>query len=188
MRKVIFQMLTTLDGYFEGPNQEIDWHNVDSEFEDHALELISQVDLMLFGRVTYEMMADFWPSEHARKVDPMMADAMNRCEKIVFSKTLKKATWENSRLVTGDAADEVRRLKQMPGKDMVIFGSSDLAASLLGKGLIDEIQIIVNPILLGAGKTLLTGVQQRVPLKLLAVHTFKNGNVLLTYQPTEKEM
>lgn len=187
MRKVILQMLTTLDGYFEGLNQEIDWHNVDAEFEDHALELISQVDLMLFGRVTYEMMADFWPTEQARKEDPVMADVMNHFEKIVFSNTLNKAIWENSRLVTGDAADEVRRLKQLPGKNLVIFGSSDLAASLLSEGLIDELQIIVNPILLGEGKPLLKGIQRRQPLKLIAVRTFQNGNVLLTYQPAQKE-
>jgi Dihydrofolate reductase len=108
---------------------------------------------------------------------------MNNTEKIVFSSTLNKADWEHTRLVKSDAAVEIRKLKALPGKDMVIFGSSDLGASLLEAGLIDEIHIVVAPILLGAGKPLFKGMRRRVPLKLLSVRQFKNENVLLVFQP-----
>lgn len=183
MRKLILQMMISVDGYFEGPAREIDWHNVDAEFNEQALDLISRVDLMLFGRITYELMAGYWPTDSARGDDPMVAAAMNNTEKIVFSSTLNKADWEHTRLVKSDAAAEIRKLKALPGKDMVIFGSSDLGASLLEAGLIDEIHIVVAPILLGAGKPLFKGMRRRVPLKLLSVRQFKNENVLLVFQP-----
>lgn len=186
MRKLIFQMMISLDGYFEGPAREIDWHNVDAEFNEHALELISRVDLMLFGRVTYELMAGYWPTENARTDDPQVAAAMNNTEKIVFSTTLNKADWEHTRLVKSDAAGEIQRLKQLPGKDMVIFGSSDLGASLIEAGLIDEIHIIVNPILLGSGKPLFKGIHRRISLELKSAKVFKSGNVLLVYRTARK--
>lgn len=187
MRKLFFQMLVSLDGYFEGPGKEIDWHNVDTEFNDYALDLISRVDLMLFGRVTYQLMAGYWPTEQSRGDDPQIAAAMNNAEKVVFSTTLKQAEWEHTRSVKSNAADEIRRLKALPGKDMVIFGSSDLAASLIANDLIDEFRIIVNPVLIGSGKQLLKGIHHRIQLDLLSTRRFNNGNVLLVYQPVKKE-
>lgn len=187
MRKLIFQILVSVDGFFEGPGKEIDWHNVDAEFDKYALDLISRVDLMLFGRVTYELMAGYWPTKQARTEDPLVAAAMNKSEKIVFSSTLKQVDWEHTRLVKTNAADEVRRLKSLPGKEIVIFGSSDLAASLIENDLIDEMHIIVNPILIGDGKQLLKGIDHRISLELSSVRTFMNGNVLMVYQPVRKE-
>jgi dihydrofolate reductase len=186
MRKVIFQMMISLDGYFEGPNREIDWHNVDDEFNDYATGTLKSVDTLLFGRVTYELMAGYWPTEMADSDDPVVAERMNTLEKIVFSKTLKKAEWENTTLVKKDIAETVEILKQKQGKDIAIFGSSDLALALLPSGLIDELRILINPVILGQGKTLFRGIDSRLYLKLLRTRIFRSGTVLLCYEPVMK--
>jgi dihydrofolate reductase len=183
MRKVVFFMLTSLDGYFEGPDHEIDWHNTDPEFQEFAIEQVSQAGILLFGRVTYEMMADFWPTKQAIETDPITASLMNALPKIVFSKTLANADWQNTRLVKTGFAKEISSLKEQPGKDLCILGSSDLAVSFLETGLLDEIRILLNPVVLGEGKPLFKGIKGRLHLKLLKTRIFKNGNVLLTYQP-----
>jgi len=188
MRKVFLFMMVTLDGFFEGPNHEIDWHNVDEEFNEFAIhQLNEEVDTLLFGRVTYEGMASYWPTQFAKENDPIVADKMNTVPKIVFSKTLEKAEWDNSRLVKEHIAEEVSKLKQQPGKDLAIFGSSDLAVSFIQMGLIDELRIMVNPVVLGSGKPLFNGIHEKLNLKLLKTRTFRSGNVLLYYQPITKE-
>ncbi len=185
MRKVIFAMLTSLDGFFEGPNREIDWHNVDKEFNEYAIDFLNSVDALLFGRVTYQLMASYWPTATAIENDPMVADKMNSLPKIVFSRTLDKVEWRNTRLVKENIAEEVSKLKQQPGKDLAIFGSSDLALTSIQHGLIDEYRIMVNPVVLGNGKSLFKGIRERLNLKLLKTQTFASGNVLLYYQPTK---
>jgi dihydrofolate reductase len=186
MRKILFFMATSLDGYYEGPSHELDWHNVDEEFNEFAIEQLNNVDMLLFGRVTYDMMADFWPSAYAHETDPVVANLMNTKPKIVFSKTLADAKWQNTRLVRTNFVEEVNKLKKLPGKDLIIFGSSDLAVTFLEAGLMDEIRILVNPIALGVGKSLFTGLQKRQHLELLKTRTFKSGNVLLYYKPVGK--
>ena len=184
MRKVVFQMLVSLDGYYEGPDHGIDWHNVDAEFNEYAIDnLRNKFDTLLFGRVTYEGMAAWWPTPAAATDDPIVANLMNTLPKIVFSRTLDRAEWQNTRLVKEHAAEEVARLKQQPGKDIAIFGSSDLALALIPHGLIDEYHILVNPIVLGGGKALFHGIQGRLKLKLLRTQTYRSGNVLLVYGP-----
>jgi len=186
MRKVFLFNMTTLDGFFEGPNQDISWHHTDDEFNEFAIQQLNEIGTLLFGRVTYQGMASYWPTEFAIKDDPIVAGLMNSLPKIVFSKTLDKAEWNNSRLVKENAAEEVSRLKQQAGKDIAIFGSSDLAVTLAGHDLIDEYRVIVNPVFLGNGTTLLKGIKDKLNLKLLNARTFKSGNVLLIYAP-EKE-
>jgi len=186
MRKMILYMLTTLDGFYEGPNKEIDWHNVDEEFNEFAIEQLNSVDVLLFGRVTYELMASYWPTPAATTNDPIVADKMNSLPKIVFSKTLSSVEWQNTRLVKENIAEEISKLKQQPGKDLIIFGSSDLAVTLIQHGLIDEYRIMVNPVVLGNGKHLFKGINHKLNLKLLKTKTFRSGNVLLYYQPEEK--
>ena len=110
MRKVILFMMVTLDGFFEGPNGEIDWHNVDQEFNKFAIEQLDSVDILLFGRKTYELMASYWPTPAAATDDPIVADKMNRLPKIVFSKTLSSVEWQNTRLVKENVAEEVAKL------------------------------------------------------------------------------
>src|SRR5664280_1925759 len=113
MRKLLFFMLISLDGFYEGPGR----HNVDEEFNEYANAQLDAAGMLLFGRVTYEMMAAFWPTEAAVKNDPVTAAAMNRLPKVVFSRTLPKATWQNTRLVKDNITEEVAKLKQQPGKD-----------------------------------------------------------------------
>jgi len=182
MRRVFLFMMVSLDGFFEGPNQDISWHNVDEEFNDFAIQQLDEVDTLLFGRVTYEGMASFWPTTFAKENDPIVADKMNMIHKLVFSKTLDKAEWSNTRLVKEHIAEEISKLKQQPGKDLAIFGSSDLAVSLIHMGLVDELRIMVNPVVLGSGKSLFKGIHEKLDLKLLKTRTFGSGNVLLYYR------
>ena len=186
MRKVIFFMLTTLDGFFEGPDRDISWHNVDAEFNEFAIEQLSAVDTLLFGRVTYELMAGYWPTPAAKADDPVVAEKMNTLPKIVFSKTLGKADWQNTRLIKDNFQEEMSKLKGQPGKDLIIFGSSDLAVTFVRHGLIDEYRIMLNPVVLGSGKPLFKGIQDKLDLQLLKTKTFKSGNVLLYYRPVKK--
>ncbi len=183
MRKLFFFMLTSLDGYFEGPNADISWHNTDDEFNQFAIDQLEELDTLLFGRVTYEGMASFWPTEFALQTDPIIAEKMNRLPKYVFSKSLQSADWNNTTLVKENIPEAIAQLKQQPGKDIGIFGSSDFAVTLIPHGLIDEFRIMVNPVVLGQGKPLFHGIQHKLNLKLLKTKTFHNSNVLLYYAP-----
>jgi dihydrofolate reductase len=186
MRKVIFFMLISLDGFFEGPDRDITWHNVDNEFNEFALEQINTVDTLIFGRVTYDLMAGYWPTPEALRDDPAIAAKMNSLPKIVFSSTLSGVTWENTRLVKENFVEEMSTLKQQAGKDLIIFGSSDLAVTFIEQDLIDELRVMINPVVLGKGKSLFKGIENKLDLKLLHTRTFKSGNVLLYYEPVEK--
>jgi dihydrofolate reductase len=183
VRKVISFMVVTLDGYYEGPNGEFDWPNVDDEFNEFAISQLRDIDTLLFGRVTYEGMASYWPTPEAVEGDPAVAGMMNDVPKVVFSATLGAADWQNTTLVTGNAADAVAELKQQPGKHLALFGSPHLTVSLLEQGLVDELRVMVHPILLGAGKSLFTGLNERVPVELVTTTVFSSGNVLLCYRP-----
>ena len=129
MRKLILFMLTSLDGFYEGPGHSLDWHNVDEEFNEFANAQLDSAGMLLFGRVTYEMMAAFWPTTTAIQNDPVTAAAMNRLSKIVFSRRLSGVTWQNTRLVKENIEQEIASLKAQTGKDLIIFGSSDLAVT-----------------------------------------------------------
>jgi dihydrofolate reductase len=183
MRKLFSYMVVTLDGFYEGPNQEFDWPNVDDTFNEYAISMMNDIDTLLFGRVTYEGMAAYWPTPAAVEGDPLVAPRMNGVPKIVYSATLGTADWQNTTLVTGDAVESVRELKQQPGKDLALFGSPHLTVSLLEQGLVDELRVMVNPILLGGGKSLFTGLKDRVRLQLKTATTFSSGNALLCYRP-----
>lgn len=183
MRKLILFNMVSLDGFFEGINRDIHWHIVDDEFNEFAIEQINTVDTLIFGRVTYELMASYWPTSEAIESEPLVADKMNSLPKIVFSTTLSSVGWNNTRLVTENAVEEISRLKQQPGKDLILFGSADLAASFIQKGLIDEFRVMVNPVVLVKGQPLF---KDKLNLKLLGTRTFASGNVLLFYAPFEK--
>ena len=148
MRNVIVSNSVTLDGFFEGPNKELDWHIVDEEVKQYANDLLSNVDAILFGRVTYQLMADYWPAAATNpsisKGDLEIAHKMNNLPKIVFSKTLQEVRWNNSRLVKENIAEEISKMKQQPGKNMAIFGSGSIVSTFMQLGLIDEYRIIVD--------------------------------------------
>ena len=173
--------MTTANGLYERGPWEIDWHNTDEEFNDFAIEQLDRMDTLVFGRKTYEGMARYWPTQEAITSDPIVAGKMNGLAKIVVSKTLERAEWNNTRLVRD--LDAIAALKGEQGKDALLIGSSDLAASLAARGLIDEYRLMVVPIALGAGKPVLQGLGADLGLQLLRTRTFKNGNVLLSYAP-----
>jgi dihydrofolate reductase len=181
MRKLFTFNMMSLDGFFEGPGGSLDWHRVDEEFVRFALEQLAGLDTILFGRRTYEMMAGFWPSAEAIRADPDTAEAMNRLPKVVFSRSLGQADWHNSRLIKTDAAGAIKTLKTQPGKDMAIFGSANLIASLMPSGVIDQQRVMVNPLLLGQGTPLFQGLSGTLPLQFVSSRAFGNGNVLLCY-------
>jgi dihydrofolate reductase len=182
MKKVIFQMSVSLDGYIEGPHHEIDWHIVDDDFNAYAVEMLKASDVLIMGRRTYELMAGYWPT--AADDHPVVKEEMNSTPKLVFSRTLKTVEWQNSRLAADSIGDEVARLKQVPGEGVLWVGGSELAAAFLEQGLIDELHIILTPILLGGGKTVFDGIKKRYPLRLLSMTKFKSGNVVMSYEPT----
>jgi dihydrofolate reductase len=186
MRSISVFNLVTVDGFFAGSNGDISWHNVDDEFQEMAIKVSNSGHLLLFGRVTYELMAGFWPTAEALKNDPIVAAGMNKSTKIVFSRTLAKADWNNTRLVNGDMVSEVRKLKQEPGPEMAVLGSGTIVSQLTQEGLIDEYNFMVNPVALGSGKTMFEGLKEKVMLKLINSRVFKNGNVLLTYESHHK--
>lgn len=183
MSKIFAFVVVTADGYYEGPNGEFDWPNVDEEFNEFSVAQLDEIGTLLFGRITYEGMAAYWPTPQAHEDDPAITDRMNELSKIVVSGTLQRADWANTRLLTGNVAEELTKLKRQPGKDIAIFGSSTLTVSLLDLGLVDELRIMVNPIVLGGGKSLFRTAEHRIPLELTGTRAFKSGNVLLHYRP-----
>jgi dihydrofolate reductase len=182
MSKMILFNMMSVDGYFEGPNKELNWHNVDNEFNDFAIEQLSSASLLIFGRLTYEMMAAYWTTPTALENDPIVAEKMNSISKIVFSKTLDNADWNNTRLLKGNLELECKQLKQQKGKNLFIFGSANLASTLSHLGLIDEYRIMINPVLLGKGNPLFRKTKEQLNLKLIRTRTFSSGNVLLFYE------
>jgi dihydrofolate reductase len=185
MSKVILFNMMTIDGLFEGPNKEIGWHNVDDEFNDLAIEQLNNAGMLIFGRLTYELMAGYWPKPDAIESDPVVAGKMNSLPKTVFSSTLKKSDWANTLVINGDIEKNISRMKRELKKDIFVFGSSDLASEFRRLNLIDEYRIMINPIILGKGNPLFKvkdGIQK---MKLLRCQTFKSGNVLICYQPVK---
>jgi dihydrofolate reductase len=174
----------TLDGYFSGPNGDLSWakQNVDDEWNKFVEENASSGGMLLMGRITYEMMIHYWPTPQASKNDPVVAERMNNMPKIVFSRTLEKPTWNNTKVVKGDIAAEVKRLKEEGGKDMTILGSGSIVSQLTQAGLIDEYKLSVNPVIIGKGRTVFEGVKDKMNLKLTKSRNFKNGNVVLQYE------
>ena len=186
MRRVMVSNYVSLDGFFAGPGGEIDWFVWDDETAGYMKELMNSIDTILFGRVTYELMASYWPTAGPPAEDPIITDFMNKTPKIVFSRTLEKVEWNNSRLVKDNVAEEVSRMKQVPGTDMVIYGSGNIVSAFAQAGLIDDYRIFVNPVVLGDGKTMFRGLRERLKLRLSSTKTFRCGVVLLHYEPEGK--
>jgi dihydrofolate reductase len=173
-------MSVTLDGFMEGPNRELT-HTAefaDPDFDRYASEMLQSIDGMLLGRVTYELFAGYWPT--AKGPD---ADRMNQLPKLVFSRTLKKLDWANSKLVNGNVGEAVTRLKEQPGRDLAVFGSAKLAATLIQLGLIDEYRVFVTPVILGVGTPMFKDIESTFSLKLLDATIWTSGTVALRYRP-----
>jgi dihydrofolate reductase len=184
MRKLVVYNTVSLDGYFTDVNGDMSWaHKADPEWQAFVSENASGGGELVFGRITYELMASFWPTPLAAQSNPIVAQRMNCLPKVVFSRTLDKVSWSNTRLINGDLAAEVRKLKRETGPDMVIMGSGSIVAQLAEAGLIDEYQIVAGPIVLGEGRTLFEGVKTKLRLKLKNSRAFGNGNVVQFYEP-----
>ena len=182
MRKIFAFLVASLDGYHEASDGDLSWHNVDGEFLEFAVEQLDAADTLLFGRKTYEHMAAFWPAEAGLQSDPVIADRMNSFDKIVVSRSLPSLSWQPVTQLSEDAAGQLAKIKEQPGKDIALLGSSELTASLLPSGVIDEVRIMVSPVVLGSGHPVLAGVGQ-TRLELPRIRQFASGNVLLTYEP-----
>ncbi|MRN53916.1 dihydrofolate reductase family protein [Paenibacillus monticola] len=184
MRKIIVFNSMSLDGYYTGPNGEIDWFIHDPEVDKTSHELMNP-DTILFGRATYQMFESYWPhvarNSNAPEGARRMAEELNQMTKVVFSTTLTEVTWENSKLLHDNLAEEVRKLKTDEGADITIFGSGTLVQQLAQEGLIDEYLLLVMPVVVGGGKLLFKDVQ-RTKLVLLETKSFKSGVALLHYR------
>lgn len=184
MRRLVVFNQVSLDGYFTDRNGDMSWaHKHDAEWNAFAADNAKGGGVLVFGRITYELMASFWPTPFAIKSFPTVAEGMNSMPKVVFSRTLDKATWNNTKLVKTGMAAEMRKMKKEPGADMVILGSGSIVSQLAQEGLIDEFQIVVNPVVLGAGRTMFEGVKDKLTMKRTNTRTFSNGNVVLSYEP-----
>jgi dihydrofolate reductase len=187
MRSLIVFNHISLDGYFVDKKGDMRWaHKQDPEWNEFVAGNARGGGVLLFGRVTYEMMASYWPTPMAAQNSPAVAEHMNNLQKVVFSRTLDKASWDNTKLVKGDLAMEVRKMKQESGQGLVIMGSGTIVSQLAQEGLIDEFQIVVCPIVIGSGRTLFEGVTEKLNLKLTKSRTFGNGNVYTCYRPAGK--
>ena len=175
----------SLDGYFVGENGDLSWaYNAgpDAEYDAFVADNASGNGVLLFGRITYEMMASYWPTVQAKQAMPEVAEGMNRMQKVVFSRTMKKATWNNTKLINSDVVTEVRKLKKESGPEMVILGSGSVVSQLAQHDLVDSYQCVVLPVVLGKGRTMFDGVKERMQLKLVDTRAFGNGKVVLTYE------
>ena len=184
MRKIVAFDWASVDGYYAGPNGEIDWIMQDPAI-DRAVHERMNPDTLLCGRVSYQMFENVWPKvaedPNAPKAMKKLADEMAQMTKVVFSKTLKEVTWENSKLFHRDLIEEVKKLRRSKGADIAIFGSGTIVQQIANEGLIDEYLFAITPVVLGGGRSLFTDVE-KLNLELFEVKKFKSGNVLLYYK------
>jgi dihydrofolate reductase len=184
MPKLVVYNAMSLDGFFTDAKGDMSWaHKQDPEWQAFVKENASGGGRLLFGRITYELMASFWPTPIALQSNPVVAERLNALPKFVCSTTLEQVSWNNTTLLKGDLTAEVRKLKQQAGADIVVMGSGSVVAQLAEAGLIDQYQIVLNPLVVGQGRTLFEGVQRKLPMKLAKSRPFANGNVVLFYEP-----
>ena len=186
MRNLIFFMHTSLDGFVAGPNGEMDWIKLDEAMFDFVATMTAQADTALYGRVTYEMMQSYWPEAgekpNASKHDKVHSNWYNNVTKVVLSKTMQEAGLHNTRVIGDQLSDNINIIKQLEGKNIIIFGSPGASQSLLNLGLIDEFWLFVNPIILGKGMPLFKDITGTTKLKLAASQTFACGVIALHYK------
>jgi dihydrofolate reductase len=184
MRKLIVFNSISLDGYFTDENNDMSWaHKNDPEWNEFSAENAKGGGTLLFGRVTYDLMVSFWPTPAAMEMMPEVAEGMNNLPKVVFSRTMDEADWKNTKLVKSNMIEEVRKMKNQSGDDMVILGSGSIVSQLSERRLIDEYQFVVCPIILGKGRTMFEGLTEKLNMKRTKSRTFQNGNVVISYEP-----
>jgi dihydrofolate reductase len=187
MRKLRVFNSVSLDGYFTDANNDYGWAHEgasDPELMEFTKGNAQGTNALVFGRVTYELMVAWWPTPEAARAMPEIARGMNDAPKYVFSRTLASADWSNTTLLGEDPATEIARIKQTPGPDMTVLGSGTIVAQLAAAGLIDEVQLLVCPVVLGSGKSQFAGVSGKPWWTLSRSKAFKNGRVFLAYGRT----
>ncbi|MDQ6845605.1 MAG: dihydrofolate reductase family protein [Bacteroidota bacterium] len=186
MRKLMLFDHVSLDGFVAGPEGEMDWIKVDNELFDFGGKLIDEADTGLYGRVTYEMMQNYWPGAadlpNASKHDIEHSQWYNRVDKVVISKSLKGSDLEKTQIISGNIQHEITKIKEQPGRNIIMFGSPSAAYSLMEYNLIDEYWIFLNPILIGKGILLFKNIQHQIHLKLAATKIFQSGVAALNYK------
>lgn len=182
MRKLSSFNFITLNGFLSDNHGDISWHMHGPEENQYASDSLKAGNTLLFGRKTYEMMASYWPTPAAAENDPAVAEGMNRADKIVISQSLKKAEWLNTSIISNNATEEIRKLKQLPGSNLTLLGSGTILTLLADAGLVDEYLIMIDPVAIGSGVSVFSNIKHSLNLKLLEVKTFKSGVVLLRYK------
>lgn len=183
MSKITSFTFITLNGFFKGQNEDTSWHPHGGEAGEYANKASDADNVLLFGRKTYEMMESFWPSPIAYQLFPIVAENMNKAQKLVCSNTLKKAEWQNTSILKGDIVEQIKQLKATGGKPITILGSGSLLTQLSDANLIDEYIIMLDPIALGKGVSIFEGIQNDLELELLSSRVFdKDGIILLNYK------
>ena len=185
MSKLIVSMMTSIDGFIEGPHRELDWTVESPDFNAYCDDMLDHADTMLFGRVSYEMMVKYWPEAETSSKDSwerQLAHKMNTLPKIVVSRSLDRAEWNNTRVVRGNLYEEVQALKERARKDCFVFGGAGIIATLRQLGLVDEYRVIVHPFVLGSGTPLFVDVKERLRLQPIRSQTFDSGVVALFYR------
>lgn len=185
-RKISAFMQVSLDGFYCDSSGDMSFAHKppeDAEWHEFVAGNASGGGMLLFGRTTYDMMAAWWPTPMATQAMPEVAAGMNAMPKVVFSHTLSSADWSNTTLVKDDLVGTVRRMKSETGPDMAILGSGSIVRQLADAGLVDTFQVVVNPIALGAGKSLFSGLTRQLDLVLTNTRVFRNGSVVLCYAP-----
>jgi dihydrofolate reductase len=185
MRKLIFSIPITLDGFIEGPNRELDWVIADNDLHEYYAEMLNNADLILYGRVTYELMVNYWPTASndpkATTGELNFAKALNPLPKIVYSKTLQNVGW-NSTIKKTVIPEDIIKLKAEDGRDILLGGGATLAQTFFQHGLVDEIRLMVQPVVIGAGKALFRGIEGGIKLKYLSSQDFHSGAMSLCYR------
>jgi len=186
MRKIKFSIPITLDGYIEGPHHELDWMIPDDELHDFYTSMLGNADLMLYGRVTYQLMQNYWPTAptdpHATPAMHRFANAINPIRKLVFSKTLKETGW-NAQIVHALNTSEINQLKNQPGADILLGGGANLARQFMQQGLVDEYQLVLMPVVIGSGTALFRDVTGLPKMDFQWSRTFASGAVVICYRP-----
>jgi dihydrofolate reductase len=185
MRKIISFMHISLDGFVAGPNGEMNWIKVDEEIFDHVGKRISEGDTALYGRVTYQMMENYWPTAgkkpNASQHDIQHSKWYSKVHKVVLSKTMKDADLTNTTIISDNLSNRINEIKQQPGEDILLFGSPTATHALIQLNLIDGYWLFVNPIILGRGIPLFVGIKDKIKLNLLTTRQFTCGVTELNY-------
>lgn len=183
MAKLTSFTFISLNGFYKGINEDINWHQHGGEEAEYSVDSLKSDDILLFGRVTYEMMKSFWPTQMAYDSFPEVADGMNNSVKLVASKSLKSADWKNTQIIKENLIERITELKKTSKKNITLLGSGKVLKQLSNANLVDEYQIMVDPIFIENGETILDNLNYNINLELTKSKVFKSGTILLYYKP-----